>query len=153
MELYTAHKTRKSRCKTPWDNTNMTSTQRFIHDQHKIHYDQRHPSIEEVTGEAGLINSHVPSCCLWLIMWSLMSMRASSRHIEFHGLVVLHLKHFTWFPHVPSCLRAIPHLEQIGWRSVISYFPSQFLNKSISKKTPNRNQLYNSERKCCYSFL
>ena len=55
-------KTRQSRRKTPWDNTNMTPTQQFIHDQHKIHYDQRHPSIEE-TGEAGLINSHVPSCC------------------------------------------------------------------------------------------
>lgn len=57
-----ARKTRQSRRKTPWEGGDMTPTQQFIHDQHKIHYEQRHPSILE-SGEAALINSYVPSCC------------------------------------------------------------------------------------------
>ena len=60
--IYMARKTRQSRRKTPWEGGDMTPTQQFIHDQHKIHYEQRHPSILE-SGEAALINSYVPSCC------------------------------------------------------------------------------------------
>ena len=55
-------KTRQSRRKTPWDGKDMTPTQQFIHDKHKMHYEQRHPSILD-SGEASLINSFVPSAC------------------------------------------------------------------------------------------
>jgi len=58
-----ARKTRQSRRKTPWDNeSEMTPTQKFIHDQHYIHYNQRHPSILE-SGESALINSYTPVKC------------------------------------------------------------------------------------------
>jgi len=60
-----ARKTRQSRRKTPWDNeSEMTPTQEFIHDQHYIHYNQRHPSILE-SGESALINSYTPVKCLY----------------------------------------------------------------------------------------
>ncbi len=53
----------QSRRKTPWDeNEDMTPTQRFIFEQHKVHYEQRHPSIIE-SGEVSLINSFVPNVC------------------------------------------------------------------------------------------
>lgn len=56
-------KTRQSRRRTPWDNeSEMTPTQKFIHDQHKIHYAQRHPSILEA-GESCLVNSYAPAQC------------------------------------------------------------------------------------------
>ena len=55
-------KTRQSRRKTPWDGKDMTPTQQFIHDKHKMHYEQRHPSILD-SGEVLLINSFVPSAC------------------------------------------------------------------------------------------
>lgn len=57
-----ARKSKESRRKTPWDGQDMTPTQQFIHDQHNIHYEQRHPSILE-SGEVPLINSYVPLCC------------------------------------------------------------------------------------------
>ena len=58
-----ARKTRQSRRKTPWDGeSEMTPTQQFIHDQHKMHYEQKHPSIIG-SGEASLINSYVPAGC------------------------------------------------------------------------------------------
>ena len=56
-------KSRQSRRRTPWDGeSNLTPTQQFIHDQHKVHYEQRHPSIID-SGEAPLINSYIPSIC------------------------------------------------------------------------------------------
>ena len=56
-------KTSKSRRETPWDGQNeMTPTQQFIHDHHKKHYEQRHPSILE-SGESSLINSYAPAIC------------------------------------------------------------------------------------------
>ena len=57
-----ARKTRQSRRRTPWDGSDMTPTQLFIHDQHHMHYEQRHPSLSE-SGESSLINSYTPSCC------------------------------------------------------------------------------------------
>ena len=57
-----ARKGKESRRKTPWDGKEMTPTQQFIHDQHNMHYEQRHPSILE-SGEVPLINSYVPSRC------------------------------------------------------------------------------------------
>jgi transposase-like protein len=58
-----AQKSRQSRRKTPWDGeSSMTPTQQFIHDHHKIHYQQRHPSLLG-SGEAQLVNSYIPSVC------------------------------------------------------------------------------------------
>ena len=58
-----ARKTHISRRKTPWDeNDDLTPTQQFIHDQHKKHYEERHPSIS-ASGESSLINSYIPVMC------------------------------------------------------------------------------------------
>ena len=59
---YMKRKIRQSGRKTPWDGKDMTPTQQFIHDKHKMHYEQHHPSILD-SGEALLINSFVPSTC------------------------------------------------------------------------------------------
>lgn len=58
-----ARKTHKSRRETPWDGKDdLTPTQQFIHDQHKKHYEERHPSIL-ASGESALINSYAPNKC------------------------------------------------------------------------------------------
>ena len=52
----------ESRHKTPWDGTDMTPTQKFLHDHYKEHYAQRHPKLIEAE-EAEMVNSYRPSKC------------------------------------------------------------------------------------------
>ena len=53
----------KSRRKTPWDNNEiLTPIQSFLRMHYIEHYEARHPKLID-TGEAGLINSFVPSKC------------------------------------------------------------------------------------------
>lgn len=53
----------KSRRKTPWDEeTELTPTQQFLRAHYRVHYEARHPNLNE-TGEAALINSFVPLHC------------------------------------------------------------------------------------------
>ncbi len=50
----------ESRRKTPWENSKeLTPLQKFISDNYKEHYMQRHPQLSE-TGEVELINSIEP---------------------------------------------------------------------------------------------
>jgi len=57
------HRKGRSRRKTAWDGkTDVTETQSFIRDKFTAHYDERHPSLK-VSGEAEMINSHVPTKC------------------------------------------------------------------------------------------
>lgn len=76
-----ARKSKESRRKTPWDGQDMTPTQQFIHDQHNIHYDQRHPSILE-SGEVPFINSYVPSCCPYCKSSSFMKFGLDNNGIQ-----------------------------------------------------------------------
>lgn len=53
----------KSRRKTPWDEeVELTPTQQFLRTHYKVHYEARHPNLDE-TGEAELINFFVPLHC------------------------------------------------------------------------------------------
>lgn len=53
----------QSRQKTPWDSKeDLTPTQKFIVQNYKEHYMQKHPLLTE-TGEVEMINSYIPCLC------------------------------------------------------------------------------------------
>jgi len=57
------HRKGRSRRETAWDGkADVTKTQSFIRDKFMAHYGERHPSLK-VSGEAEMINSHVPTKC------------------------------------------------------------------------------------------
>ncbi len=63
------------RRKTPWDSSaDLTPVQEFLRMHYKVHYEARHPKLSE-TGEAGLINSFVPSNALIAARRSLRNVR------------------------------------------------------------------------------
>ena len=54
---------RKSRKTTPWDSvTELSATQRFLKEQYKMRYDDRHRKLS-TSGEAEMINSYYPTKC------------------------------------------------------------------------------------------
>ena len=52
----------RSRKRTPWDNTERTQTQEYIHMHYVARYDDRHPKLKD-DNEADMINSYVPKRC------------------------------------------------------------------------------------------
>lgn len=56
------YKRYSSRRKTPWDNSNLTTTEKFIKDKYEQNYEFKHPKLMD-TNEEELINSIEINCC------------------------------------------------------------------------------------------